>query len=576
MSCTTRTVLLGALATLVPFVASPATAARACGEVRKACEAAGFVQGGGRNGNGLARDCMDPLLNGTNQPRKATLSLPNVDPAKIAACKAEKTGTTDVNATAEPEQPASPPSGAARGANIVFILADDFSLDLISSRDGILARSMPNLKKMQEEGTTFTNYFVTDSLCCPSRSSIFTGKLPHDTGVFRNSGPDGGFGAFVLHNNDPVTFAVALHEVGYRTAMLGKYLNGYKPEKNGVPPGWSEWDVDGELGYQEYNYFLNENGAVRRHPEYLTDEISTLGQGFIERAASGAFLIELASFAPHAPYVPPARYANDFPELLYDQNAAFGARPDASAPDWLKAIKPLAQKDIDAIEQAFRNRVRSDHGIDDMIAAVRAELIRLGIDKNTYVFFSSDNGYHMGEWSLRPGKMTPFDTDIRVPLIVVGPGVPAARVVSDVVENIDLCPTFTAIAGTSAPTQPDGHSLLGLLHPLPNAMPIAWRHEALIEHHNPGYDKTDPDLQEIPSGNPPPYEAIRTTDALYVEYDDAKHEIGFYDLRDDPYELHNVAAGTPEAILKRWHDVLSANANCHGADACWAAQRMVP
>jgi N-acetylglucosamine-6-sulfatase len=569
-------------------LAMPATAATgACAQIRKACQDAGFVQGGVKAGNGLQRDCIAPLVQGTSPPRRASTALPQVDVQTLAACRAEnpnfggagtvssQAGTGSTAASAPPVQPQPLAPGAPRGPNIVFILADDFSMDLISQ--AVFADSMPNLLKMKSEGTTFANYFVTDSLCCPSRTSIFTGRLPHNTGVFRNIGADGGFDGFMAHGNEPLTFAVALHRAGYRTAMLGKYLNGYKPEKSGVPQGWSEWDVDGELGYREYNYFFNENGKVRKHAEYLTDEISALGRAFIQHAASGPFFIELASFAPHAPYVPPTRYLNAFATLTYNKSPSFGARPDATSPEWLKQIPPLQPADINAIDEAFRNRVRSDKAIDDMIGDVRALLVKLGVDQNTYVVFSSDNGYHMGEYSLRPGKMTPLDTDIHVPLIVVGPGVAAGRTVSEIVENIDLCPTFTDLAGAGPLTTSDGHSLDALLRPgyVPDPN-HPWRRAALIEHHHSGPEKSDPDLPEPSSGNPPSYEALRSDDALYVEYDDTKNEVGFYDLTADSLELHNIAASMPPATRKRWHDVLHANATCQGAEACWAAQHMGP
>jgi arylsulfatase A-like enzyme len=220
-------------------------------------------------------------------------------------------------------------------------------------------------------------------------------------------------------------------------------------------------------------------------------------------------------------------------------------------------------------------RVQSDKAIDDMIGAVRAELKRLGLDANTYVVFSSDNGYHMGEYSLRPGKMSAFDTDIRVPLIVVGPGVVAGRSIGEIAENIDLCPTFTELAGAPTPPTADGHSLVALLRE--GAAPAGqWRRIALIEHHHPGPDKTDPDLPEPKSGNPPSYEAIRTPDAMYVEYSDTANEVGFYDLKTDPLELHNIAASLPPGQLEKWHAALQANAACRGAQACWAAQKQEP
>jgi N-acetylglucosamine-6-sulfatase len=550
-----------------------------CQKIKAACEAAGFVKGGGQKGNGLKKDCIDPLMAGNGPRKKTTIPLPQIDAQTIAACQTEAPNFGGGAAAAPPssqpgapEQPKPLAAGSPKGPNIVFILADDFSMNLISSHDNVLNQSMPNLKKMMEEGATFTNYFVTDSLCCPSRSSIFTGKFPHNSGVFTNSPPWGGYGGFMAHNNEPHTFAVSLHEAGYKTAMLGKYLNGYKPPTSGIPLGWSEWHVDGEKGYSEYDYPLNDNGTVNTHPEYLTDEISTLGQTFIKDAASGSFLIELASFAPHAPYVPPKRYLNDFPALAYDKTPLYGIRPDATAPEWLKQIPALTQKDDDAITAAFRNRVRSDHAIDDMIGAVRAELAKLGVDKNTYIVFSADNGYHMGEYSLRPGKMTPFDSDINVPLVIVGPGIKPGSTVKDIVENTDLAPTFNELAGAKTALEPDGHSFVGLLHPVTSGAPADWRHMALIEHHHPGPDKTDPDLPEPSSGNPPSYEAIRSADALYVEYSDTKNEIGYYDLKSDPMELHNIADTLSPDKLKQLHAILTENTACKGTQSCWTAQ----
>ena len=146
------------------------------------------------------------------------------------------------------------------------MLTDDLSLNLL--------QFMPHVMEMERNGATFANYFVTDSLCCPSRSSIFTGEFPHNTGVFRNAEPDGGYGAFNAHGNEPNTFAVALQRDGYRTAILGKYLNGYHPGINGPASGWNEWSVAGD-GYSGFNYSLNRNGRVtfhrKRRSDYMTD-----------------------------------------------------------------------------------------------------------------------------------------------------------------------------------------------------------------------------------------------------------------------------------------------------------------
>ncbi|MBL0336158.1 MAG: sulfatase-like hydrolase/transferase [Chitinophagaceae bacterium] len=121
--------------------------------------------------------------------------------------------------------------------NIIFILTDDYASNLVDF--------MPNLKAMQKEGVTFSNYYVSNSLCCPSRSSIFTGMLPHNSGVQTNTVPNGGYQGFMDHGDAQESFCVALQQTGYKTAMMGKFLNGYLPRTHQPLPGWSDWFVAG-------------------------------------------------------------------------------------------------------------------------------------------------------------------------------------------------------------------------------------------------------------------------------------------------------------------------------------------
>src|SRR5262249_46622563 len=158
--------------------------------------------------------------------------------------------------------------------------------------------------------------------------------------------------------------------------------------------------------------------------------------------------------------------------------------------------------------------------------------------KNTYIVFSSDNGYHLGQHRLTRGKQTAFDTDIRVPLVIAGPGVPRGRTAAQVTQNTDLYPTFLQLSGGAPSAQVDGRGLLPLLHP--GQRPVPWRTVALIEHHGPDRNPSDPDFdQGKASGNPTTYEAIRISrrhlpyfkgavEAVYVEYQDAAHEVEYY------------------------------------------------
>jgi arylsulfatase A-like enzyme len=454
-------------------------------------------------------------------------------------------------------------TGPARRPNIIFVLTDDLAWNLVPF--------MPHVVEMERHGATFTNYFVSDSLCCPSRASIFTGRFPHDTHVFDNSPPEGGYSTFRGRGEERKTFATALRGKGYDTALMGKYLNGYRPIFGRVPPGWSEWDVAGN-GYPEYGYTMNSDGHVRRygyHPQdYLTDVLAAKGVGFVRSAAMRhvPFLLEIATFAPHSPFTPAPRDWLSFPGVRSPRSPAFNA-VGTDEPSWLSHFTPLDPLQVDAIDRKFRLRVQSVQAIDRMIGRLERVLAQEGLANDTYIVFSSDNGLHMGEHRLLPGKLTAFDTDIRVPLIVTGPRVVAGETIAQMTENIDLCPTFERLAGARPGRRVDGRSLVPLLRG--REVP-GWPREVLIEHHGRAFHLGDPDLPtQLPtqgSGNPPTYEAIRTATALYVEYADGERE--YHDLAEDPYEMHNLAGRLPAALARRLHDALAAAEHCHGPASC--------
>ncbi|QWF76642.1 sulfatase family protein [Amycolatopsis sp. CA-230715] len=474
--------------------------------------------------------------------------------------------------------PAAPPAAGPVGnpgdrPNIVYVLTDDLATNLLPY--------LPHVQALAKAGASFGNYTVTDSLCCPSRSSILSGKFPHDTGVFTNSGSDGGFTAFHDKGGEKDTVATSLQQAGYRTAMMGKYLNGYQPgmkldgQENYVPPGWNEWDVAGN-GYPQYDYDLNENHKVVHYgskpQDYLNSVLTGKATGFINSSAQARapFFLELASFTPHSPYTPAPQDTDLFPGLKAPRTPAYDKVP-ANAPPWLAAQPPLSENEQQRIDESFRKRAQAVQSVDRMIGALQDTLTKAGVADHTYLVFTSDNGYHMGEYRLGPGKQTAFDTDVRVPLIAAGPGIPAGRTVAEPAENIDLRPTFAELAAAGTPSDVDGRSLAPLLRgqPAPD-----WRTAALVEHHGPNTAPDDPDRQGKKNGNPPTYNALRTAAYTYVEYVDGGKE--YYDRRTDPDQLDNRVGRLPAETLAKLHDALRAMTECHGRDACWAASHAAP
>jgi arylsulfatase A-like enzyme len=459
----------------------------------------------------------------------------------------------------------------ANRPNIVFVLTDDLSRNLVPY--------MPNVRSMMRRGATFTNYYVTDSLCCPSRTSILTGLYPHSSGVQTNTMPDGGIWKFNREGNPQRTFAVSLQGRGYRTALMGKYLNGYEPDQP-VPAGWDDWVVAGNGGYGEYTYRLNVNGELVRHGDrprdYMTDVLSRHAKRFITNAGSAGaepqqpFLLEVATFAPHSPYVPAPRDRRRFANLRVPHTPAFDFGHRARRPAWLDR-PPLTRGAVQFMDHRFRRRVQAVQAIDRMVGSLQRRIRSLGLASNTYFVFSSDNGFHMGEHRLRPGKMTAFDTDIRVPLVIAGPGIRPGMRIGALTENIDLAPTFEDLAGHTPSPSIEGRSLVPLLQ---GGTPADWRKAVLVEHLGPDLDPSDPDFPRPNSGNPPSYNAIRLAHSLYVEYADGTRE--YYETRLDPFQLHNAYAALSTQFRRALHRQVKQLVRCQGGASCHRADRLLP
>jgi arylsulfatase A-like enzyme len=390
--------------------------------------------------------------------------------------------------------------------------------------------------------------------------------------VLTNMPPAGGVSAFRPRD----TFATSLQAGGYMTALMGKYLNGYRPVAGRVPPGWSDWAVGGEA-YANYDYRLLTRAKGRTElirygsapADYLTDVISRHGQRFVRRAvnAEQPFFLELATYTPHAPFTPAPRDAAALPGLTAPRSSLFDAPQLLGAPRWLTQGPLSAQQMLD-LDTDFRMRAQSVQAIDRMIGDLRARVRELGVAGNTYFVFSSDNGYHMGERRLHQGKQTAFDHDIRVPLIVAGPGVPPGVTVSQMAANVDLRPTFQELAGAFVGPQVEGRSLVPFLR---GGTPGGWRSAVLVEHRGSNSRYGDPDAQHPGQGKPPSYSALRMPGELYVEYVSPRHPPEYYDLASDPDARRNVFTELTSGQQAGLADRLARLRNCSGAASCQAA-----
>jgi arylsulfatase A-like enzyme len=424
-------------------------------------------------------------------------------------------------ATAAPARSAksSPSAQAAPVAdkrpNIVLVLMDDFSLELLAT--------MPEARRMQAAGATYRNAHAVDSLCCPSRASIFTGQPPHQTGVLTNvpndpAAPIGGYRAFVRNDNAEKAFNVSLHRSGYATGFVGKYMNGYEMSTNYLGKhlapakvaGWDSFEAILRGGYHGWGFWStwrDKTGMMRvRHTvkpprttpvakldrRYATNVASDRAVDFLRKNRGGSkpYFLEVATYGPHAqmtkayPDNPPfpAAFADRAPQgdptggncgtqpcsaLTLNDLKGYDDPRDDNAPTYLKRngnTRPAPAWNTNAVTlgdtaalTAYRDRARMVQSIDRMLARLRAEA-----GPDTYFFLTSDNGFHLGQLQLNGGKGTPYDFDTQVPLVVTGPGVqPGTR--RQFVSNIDLAPTFESLAGLRPPEYRSGISFTGSL-----------------------------------------------------------------------------------------------------------------
>ena len=401
--------------------------------------------------------------------------------------------------------------------DIVLIITDDQRFDTL--------KVMPKVRReLVQRGMTFRRAIVTDPLCCPSRATILTGRFSHTTGVYRNQGVRGGWHAFQPSESD--TIATALQGAGYRTGLIGKYVNGYTGDGVYVPPGWDRWFAF-MTSPRYYNYSIYDDHRGRRTygslpTDYSTDVIRRQAISFIRHTSPGKRLfLVVAPFAPHGSFIPAPRHDGDLATARVQLGPAVN---EANVSDKPRYIRAQELRQLSGIRARTRRQWETLLAVDDLVGQISVVLRETGRAGNTLVIFTSDNGLSNGEhrWGQ---KSVPYEESIRVPLIMRLPGdIPRGSVVQTLVSNVDLAPTIAHFARVSLSA--DGVSL----RPVLTGGAASARGPVLLEQMN--------GIERVPT-----YCGVRTRSFMFTHYNSGEEEL--YDLAEDPYQLRNAVLRRP-------------------------------
>jgi arylsulfatase A-like enzyme len=429
--------------------------------------------------------------------------------------------------------PCLPAPGNGEQLNFMVIYTDDQRFDTLAQ--------MPNVQsKLVARGVTFANAYVPTPLCCPSRATTFSGGyLSQNTSVLTNKEPNGG----VIRFDDSNTLGTVLQNAGYETQFVGKWLNDYPGIAPYIPPGWdsfvgrASWATT--TNWFAFNYGVGSSGANSENGRIINTngQYTAYFEGdhvleFLDQVPSDKpFFSFWSTSAPHAPATPAPGDEGLFSDFIY-RDRAYYETDLSDKPSWIRNYTGLVQDDV-----FVRKQLRSLQAVDRLVGAIVDKVAAMGRLDNTVFIFTSDNGYLWGEHGMW-GKNKPHEESVRVPMVVVMPGV-AARVDDSLVSaTLDMGPTLYELAGV--PRETDGMSLVALLKDPAST----WRNELFLEKY---IDNTYTNAVWI---------ALRNQRWKYIEYWTGDEE--FYDLLNDPFELESRHADASVASIKQ---TLKARAN---------------
>jgi N-acetylglucosamine-6-sulfatase len=464
-------------------------------------------------------------------------------------------------------------------------------------------RAMPNtLDLIAKRGMTFTRYYVSYPLCCPSRVSLLTGRYAHNHNVKGNIQPDGGFSGFEQQGAYTHNLAVWMQNAGYKTIHIGKFLNGYgdKPYDEGkvIPPGWSSWHtvLNADTDHYYYGYLMNNNGAIegpygdsgswttREYGArddvgcpfaptnglpcyYETDHLTELATREIaETPADQPFYLQLDYTAPHGDFRRPAgpepapRHYDWFKgaRLPHDRAEGFDEGNVSDKPRFIREAPHLTLNDKHTYRVYWQKQLEALRSVDDGVRLIVETLGGVSRLRNTYILFTSDNGFFFGEHRLLGGKFLAYEPATHLPFLIRGPGIKPGTKSGELTSQIDIAPTVLELAGATADKSIDGRSMIPFLKDpsLRTRRPLLF--ESFVETSDvdqQGGAETPP-AYEPPAGGdaqtssakggatasilapPKDYEGIRLGPYKYIAWPDGEKEL--YDISKDPNELNNL------------------------------------